>query len=342
MDLEKAYDKINRGMIPPLLRHYHVPEELITMVMALYRTPSTQLRTCFGKTKSFPVKVGLHQRSALSPLLFIILLDYISKQCPMERGQKVIYADDIALGTNIKEELQQAVEKWDNQLAVHGMRMSKEKTEVLEVSRGQPVPRLQITLDGQQLKQTTAFRYLGSWLHESGDLDREVQARLQGTGNTWRNVSGIIYDKRMPMRLKTQVYKTMVRPVILYGAETWAVKEEHVKKLEVAEMRCLRAIRGVTRRERMRNEDIRQELKVTELREKIRESRLRWYGHVKRMEENEFVRWAAERREPGTRKRGRPRKRWMDCVRDDGRVVDLDKVDDRIEWREVSRRPDPP
>ena len=39
----------------------------------------------------------------------------------------------------------------------------------------------------------------------------------------------------MPMRLKTQMYKTMVRPVILYGAETWAVKEEHVKKLEVAE-----------------------------------------------------------------------------------------------------------
>jgi hypothetical protein len=174
-------------------------------------------------------------------------------------------------------------------------------------------------------------------------LDREIQARLQqGTGNTWRNVSGIICDKRMPIRLKAQVYKTMVRPVILYGAETWAIKEEHVKKLEVAEMRCLRAIRGVTRRERMRNIDIRQELKVTELREKIRESRLRWYGHVKRMEAKELVRWAMERKEPGTRSRGRPRKRWMDCVKDDGRVVDLDKVNGRVEWSRVSRRPDPP
>ena len=56
-------------------------------------------------------------------------------------------------------------------------------------------------------------------------------------------------------------------------------------------------------------QDIRQELKVAEkLREKIRECRLRWYGHVKRMEENEFVRWSAKRREPGTRRRGRPRK----------------------------------
>ena len=91
----------------------------------------------------------------------------------------------------------------------------------------------------------------------------------------------------------------MVRPVILYGAETWAVKEEHVKKLEVVEKRCLRAIRGVTRRERMRNEDIRQELKVAELKEKIRECRLRWYGHVKRMGENEFVSWSSEYREQG-------------------------------------------
>ena len=170
----------------------------------------------------------------------------------MERGQKVIYADDIALGTNITEELQQAVEKWDNQLAAHSMRMNKEKngsTRSLKRAASATTEDY-IGPDGQQLKQITAFRYLGSWLHESGDLDREVQARLQGTGNTWRNVSRIIYDKRMPMRLKTQMYKTMVRPVILYGAETWAVKEEHVKKLEVAEMRCLRAIKGVTRRER--------------------------------------------------------------------------------------------
>ena len=78
------------------------------------------------------------------------------------------------------------------------------------------------------------------------------------------------------------------------------------------------------------------------MREKIRESRLRWYGHVKRKEEDEFVRWSAECRDretQGTRKRGRPRKRWADCVRDDGKVVDLSRVGDR---RAVLRRPDTP
>lgn len=91
-------------------------------------------------------------------------------------------------------------------------------------------------------------------------MGREVHARLQGIGNAFRNVNGVIHDRQLPLRLKAQVYRTMVRPAALYGAETWAVKEEHTKKLEVAEMRCLRAIRGVTRRDRMRNENIRQDV----------------------------------------------------------------------------------
>ena len=90
----------------------------------------------------------------------------------------------------------------------------------------------------------------------------------------------------------------MIRPAILYGAETLAVKEEQVKKLEVVEVRYLRAIKEVTRRERENEkEETRKELNVAELREKILETRLRWYGHMKRMEGNEFVKLAAEHRE---------------------------------------------
>lgn len=105
------------------------------------------------------------------------------------------------------------------------MRMSMKKTEVLEVSRGQPVSRPELTVNVQQLKQITVLRY----------LDKEIQARLQNTGKTWGNVIAIIYDKRIPIRLKMQVYKTMVRPVLLHGAEALAIKKEHGKKLEVAE-----------------------------------------------------------------------------------------------------------
>ena len=54
----------------------------------------------------------------------------------------------------------------------------------------------------------------------------------------------------------------MVRPAALYGSETWVVKKQHLCKLEGAEMKCLRVIRGVTRRDRMMNEEVRRDVGV--------------------------------------------------------------------------------
>ena len=60
--------------------------------------------------------------------------------------------------------------------------------------------------------------------------------------------------------------------------------------------------------------DIRKELGVNSIQEKVREMRLRWYGHMQRMEENNEVRAIVDMRVPGKRPRERPRGRWMDCV----------------------------
>ena len=74
----------------------------------------------------------------------------------------------------------------------------------------------------------------------------------------------------------------MVRPAALYGSETWVMKKQHLCKLEGAEMKCLRVIRGVTRRDRMMNEEVPRDVGVMQMRDKMQESRLRWYGHVRR------------------------------------------------------------
>ena len=197
LDLEKAYDKINRQMIAPILRLYGVPEEIITMVAAMYRTPTTRVRTCFGKTDAFHVNVGLHQGSALSALIFIIILDYINRRCPSNRGKKLIYADDIAINENTEETLRRSIAKWHEELRNRDMKMSLSKIEVTVVTRTEPAQRPSITTIGQALKQTAAFKYLGSWVHEQGGLDQEIRARVQEIGAAWNNVSGVIYDRRM-------------------------------------------------------------------------------------------------------------------------------------------------
>ena len=98
---------------------------------------------------------------------------------------------------------------------------------------------------------------------------------MQGIGAVWNNVSGVMYDRRMPVRLKKQIYKIMVRPAGIYGSETWVVKKQHLCKLEVAEMKSLRVIRGATSRDRMTNEEVRRDVGVVQMRDKVQESRLR-------------------------------------------------------------------
>ena len=79
--------------------------------------------------------------------------------------------------------------------------------------------------------------------------------RIQSGWKSWKKVSGIglLCDRRIRLRVKGNVYKTVVRPAMVYGAETWAVQKAQEKKLDVAEMRMLRWMSGVTKLDRIRN-----------------------------------------------------------------------------------------
>ena len=135
---------------------------------------------------------------------------------------------------------------------------------------------------------------------------------------------------------------TVIRLVLLYGAECWTVRKKEEQILEKTEMRMLRRIKGVTLRDRVKSVDIRKELGVSSIQEKVREMRLRWYGHMQRMEDNE-VRAVGDMRVPGKRPRGRPRGRWMDGVRMDMQTLRITPEDaqDRTFWKSRIRAADP-
>ena len=78
----------------------------------------------------------------------------------------------------------------------------------------------------------------------------------------------------MPRKLKIKLYMTVIRPVLLYGAECWTVRKMEEKVLEKTEMRMLRRIKGVTLRDRVKSVDIRKELGVSSIQDKVRETRL--------------------------------------------------------------------
>ena len=141
--------------------------------------------------------------------------------------------------------------------------------------------------------------------------------------------------KRIPRRLKMKVYETVIRPVMLYGAETWVLRRKEERMLKSTEMKMLRRIKGVTKLDRQRNEDILEELGVTDILTKARQARLRWYGHLRRMNEESAPKKIWKMEIKGKRPRGRPQKRWMENVKEDMGLAGLRDEDTqrRTYWR---------
>ena len=152
-------------------------------------------------------------------------------------------------------------------------------------------------------------------------------------------------NTKLQCKLKGKVYKTVIRPAMLYGADTWATTKRQEKRIEVSEMRMLRWMSGVTRKDKIRNEHIRGTTRVAQASKKITERRLIWYGHVTRRDGEHILRKVLRADIPGKRMRGRPNTRWKDACQRDSQSTGLSAGEetDRAMWRRkiISHTGDP-
>ena len=332
VDLEKAYDTVPRELVMSTLRWMCVPEAEVRMVEGMYEGTRGRVLVGSGMSEEFGVNIGLRQGSALSPLLFIMVMEVISRKVSTKNVlRKLLYADDLAVAKESKQELQEALVEWKNLFERHGLRMSLDKTEVLSV--GSQRQELGISLADKCIKQKDGFVYLGGLISGDGRSDGVVRKRIQSGALAWRNVEGVMADRHISKRLKGKVLGTCVIPACLYGLETVALSSAQQQRLQVCENNWMRRIAGVKRVDRRRLVDIREEIGLPRsLTEKLIRGRMRWAGHVERMEGGRLPKMAMSHVEVGRRGRGRPRLRWKDCVERDFRRAGGDG-----DWREVAR-----
>ena len=86
VELEKAFDRVPREVISWAMA-----------VMSMHAGAKTVVRTVYGNSKGFEVKVGMHQGSALSPLLFVIVMEAISREFRVALPWELLYTDDLAV-----------------------------------------------------------------------------------------------------------------------------------------------------------------------------------------------------------------------------------------------------
>ncbi|XP_019262842.1 PREDICTED: uncharacterized protein LOC109240629 [Nicotiana attenuata] len=110
------------------------------------------------------------------------------------------------------------------------------------------------------------------------EIDEDITHHIGAGWMKWRFAFGILCDKNMPPRFKGKFYRVVVRPTILYWAEYWPVKKSYVQKIKAAKMRMLKWICVHTRKDKIRNEVIRDKVGVAFVEDELKKSRLRWFG----------------------------------------------------------------
>lgn len=271
---------------------------------------------------------------------FALIIDELSRGIQECIPWSMIFADDIVLVAESADGLNNRLEHWREALEENGLRVSREKTEYMRCAFGRSDishnEETEVCIGDQILPPKESFRYLGSVIHKSGTIDGDVTHRIGRGWAKWRAASGVLCDRKVPVKLKGKFYRVAIRPAMLYGSECWPITKAQANRVEVAELRMLRWTCGKTMSDMIPNGVFRSALEVESIISKMREGRLRWFGHVRRRPQTAPVRRVESLIVDGRRRRGRPKLRWEDRLKLDMEELHLseDMTSDRNAWRD--------
>ena len=140
----------------------------------MYEGSETVVSCAVGTTESFKVKVGLHQGSALSPFLFAVIMDRLMNEVRREPPWTMLFADDIVICKETRQEVERRLESWKYALERRGMKVSRSKTEYLCINGGNDDET--VKMEDTKVPKVKEFKYLGSTVQESGGCEREVKS----------------------------------------------------------------------------------------------------------------------------------------------------------------------
>ena len=177
----------------------------------------------------FPVRNGLKQGDAATPLLFNFSLQYAIRRVQVNQdGLKLngalkllVYADDVNILCGSVRTVKKNIEAVLIGSKEIGLEVNAGKTKYRVMSGDQNVGRIHnIKTDNSSLEKLEEFKYLGTALTNQNSIQVEIKSRLN-TGNAcYHSVQNLLSFSLLSKNLKIKIYRTIILPVVLYGCET--------------------------------------------------------------------------------------------------------------------------
>ena len=247
----------------------------------------------------------------------MIIIDVITEEIGEGTSWAMLFADDLVLCDPDREMMELRLDRWRECIGGNGLKVSRAKTEHLQTTEEtDPVGMKSYTeTEIVNLPTVQSFKCIGSTIDRRGGASKDVENRVAKAWSKWRELGGVICDKKFPTKLKILIYQTVIRPTLLYGCETWPMSVNDERRMATADIRMVRWTMGLSLLEHRRNEEILEEAKIEHIATVMRRRRLEWFGHVKlRNREHQS---SCRNEDGGKRARGKPKLRWKDMVRMD-------------------------
>ena len=242
----------------------------------------------------FRTTVGVRQGCVLSPTLFNIFLEKIMTDALNDHegtvsigGRSITnlhFANDIDGLAGREEELADLVERLDKTSTVFDMQINAEKTKLM--TNNTNGFSTDIRVNGEKLDCINRFKYLGAIIADEGSK-LEILARITQATAALAKLKTIWNDRNIVLSSMIRLMRSLVMSIFLYACESWTLTADTERRIQAMEMRCLRKLLGITYRDHISNEEVRNRTRQAigpdeELLTTVKRCKLKWYGHITR------------------------------------------------------------
>nr|VZI37260.1 unnamed protein product [Spirometra erinaceieuropaei] len=319
VDLTKAFYTVNREGPWTIMQKFGCSERFTQMVRQLHDGMMARVTDNEAVSEAFAVTNAKQQGCVLAPTLFSLMLSamlmdayrderpgiriaymtdgHLLKQRRMHFQSRVstttvhdlLFANDCALNTTSVEEMQRSMDLFSAACENFGLVINTQKTVVMH----QPPPNTatppnapQISVNGTQLQVVEYFPYLGSTLSLNAKIDDEVANRISKASQAFGRLQSTVWNRHgLQLSTKLKMYKAVILPTLLYGAETWTVYTKQARRLKHFHLSCLCRIVKLNWQDRFPDTEVPERTGILSIYAILRQMQLLLSGQLVRMDD---------------------------------------------------------